>query len=286
MRQHTTALLFPGQGSQTDTMRETVERFRPELLDVAEREVGDDPFERADDGTRFAQPAIYCASLAGFERLGRPGADCMAGHSLGEFAALVAAGSLSAEEGLRLVALRGRLMQDAAEATGDGGMLALRGSAEQAAPIAERTGLTIANDNAPEQVVLSGPADGLEQGEEEAQAGGLRATRLPVTGAFHSPAMAGAVTEFEAALADASFREPEVTVVSCVTAAPFDDIPRRLAEGLISPVRWRETLLHLHSLGVRRFLEVGPGKVLTGLVKRTLDDVEAQAGPELEPAHA
>src|SRR6187397_2354961 len=108
------ALLFPGQGSQTADMRETVERHRPDLLELALEEVGSDVFERAADGTRWAQPAIYCAALAGAEELGLD-ADVMAGHSLGEITALVAAGALGAEDGLRLVTARGRLMQEAAE---------------------------------------------------------------------------------------------------------------------------------------------------------------------------
>src|SRR5829696_2738817 len=119
------ALLFPGQGSQTADMRETVKRSRPELLEVALEEVGPDLFERATDGTRWAQPAIYCAALAGARELGVEG-DVMAGHSLGEITALVAAEAIGVEDGLRLVAARGRLMQEAAEETGDGGMTAVR----------------------------------------------------------------------------------------------------------------------------------------------------------------
>ncbi|MGZ6670201.1 MAG: acyltransferase domain-containing protein, partial [Solirubrobacteraceae bacterium] len=102
-----TAILFPGQGSQTPEMRETVEQVRPDLLDMAAQAVGEDPFPRAEDGTRFAQPAIFCASLAGWAALGRP-LGLMAGHSLGELAALVAAGSVAERDGLELVALRGR----------------------------------------------------------------------------------------------------------------------------------------------------------------------------------
>src|SRR5919112_6282373 len=138
------ALLFPGQGSQTADMRETVERHRPDLLELAFEEVGQDLFERAADGTRWAQPAIYCAALAGAEELranGRDGdaveADVMAGHSLGEITALVAAEALNAEDGLRLVAERGRFMQEAAEETGDGGMTAVRAREDNRDTIAE-----------------------------------------------------------------------------------------------------------------------------------------------------
>src|SRR5438067_7234423 len=227
-----TAILFPGQGSQTSDMRATVERFRPELLEAAKKAVGADPFARVEDGTRFAQPAIFCASLAGWEALGRPGGDFMAGHSLGELGALVAAGSLRESDGLALVALRGRLMQEAGELAGDGGMLALMGdgAAERATALADEHGLAVANDNAPQQVVLSGAREALPDAAASAKELGLRARELPVTGAFHSPMMASAVPEFAAALAQVEIIPPRVTVVSAVTAAPFDDVRRRLAE--------------------------------------------------------
>src|SRR5947209_19513602 len=110
-----TAILFPGQGSQTSEMRDTVKAVRPELLDAAVEAVGADPFERVGDGTQFAQPAIFCASLAGWEALGRPLGNFMAGHSLGELAALVAADSLAEPDGLEPVALRGRLVPQAGQ---------------------------------------------------------------------------------------------------------------------------------------------------------------------------
>jgi [acyl-carrier-protein] S-malonyltransferase len=271
-----TAILFPGQGSQTAEMRELVEEVRPDLLGMAREIVGEDPFPRADEGTGFAQPAIFCASLAGWTALGKPQGDYMAGHSLGELGALVAAGSVGERDGLELVALRGRLMQAAGERAGDGGMLALLGSgaADHAAGLAESHELALANDNSPQQVVLSGPREALPAAAAAAKELGLRAMELPVTGAFHSPMMASAVPEFSAALARVEFAAPRVPVLSAVTAAPFDDIPLRLAEALTMPVRWREVLLELRNLGCERFVEVGPGRVLTGLAKRTLSDVE------------
>jgi [acyl-carrier-protein] S-malonyltransferase len=275
----TTAVLFPGQGSQTPEMRDTVARVRPELLALAVEVVGEDPFPRVDDGTRFAQPAIFCASLAGWAALDddtRQQVEFMSGHSLGELGALVAAGVLSERDGLELVALRGRLMQEAGETAGDGGMIALLGAdaAERAAEVAEPHGLSIANDNSPQQVVLSGLRSSLPGAEQTAKALGLRAMILPVTGAFHSPLMASAVPDFEAALAAVEVHEPTVSVISAVTARPFDDVRARLAQALTGPVRWRQVLLELHACGVQRYVEVGPGKVLTGLVKRTLKDVE------------
>jgi [acyl-carrier-protein] S-malonyltransferase len=283
-----TALLFPGQGSQTAEMRDEVAAARPDLLALACDVAGDDPFARIDDGTRWAQPAIYCASVVGWERLRDAGVSAAfhAGHSLGEVAALVAAGALSAEDGLRLVATRGRLMQESGERVGDGSMLALlgKGAADHAAAIAAAAGLTVANDNAPNQVVLSGARGAFDAAAEAAREQGLRAVPLPVTGAFHSPAMAAARPELEAALAGVDFHAPAegVTVVSSITTAPFDDVRARLADALTQPVRWRETLLDLRARGVERFVETGPGKVLTGLVKRTVPEAEALAPEQLE----
>ena len=267
-----TAILFPGQGSHTEGMREEVARVRPDLLGLVSQAIGEDPFPRVNDGTQFAQPAIFCASLAGWEAMGRPEGDFMAGHSLGEFAALVAAGALDEADALDLVVLRGALMGQAEE----GGMLALLGSgaAERAPAIAQAHGLAVANDNSPQQVVLSGARDKLPAAQQAAAELGLRAMELDVTGAFHSPLMAAALQPFEEALARVAFKEPRVTVLSAVTAEPFDDIPLRLAQALTHPVRWRETMLALKRLGAERFVEVGPGKVLTGLAKRTLQDVE------------
>lgn len=271
-----TAILFPGQGSQTPEMREVVAAHRPELLEAAVDVVGEDPFPRAEQGTNFAQPAIFCASLAGWAGLGSPEADFMAGHSLGELAALVAAGCLSERDGLELVALRGRLMQESGERAGDGGMLALlgTGAAGHASELAEAHGLTVANDNSPQQVILSGARDALPGAAADATEIGLRATELPVTGAFHSPMMAAAVPEFAAALERVEITTPRVTVLSAVSAAPFEDVRAQLAQALTMPVRWRETMLALHELGVDRFVEVGPGRVLIGLAKRTVRDVE------------
>jgi [acyl-carrier-protein] S-malonyltransferase len=271
-----TAILFPGQGSQSRDMRESVAQVRPDLLSLVTELVGEDPFPRAEDGTAYAQPAIFCASLAGWTALGRPDGDLMAGHSLGELGALVAAGCLSERDGLELVVLRGRLMQAAGEREGDGGMIALlgAGAAEHAEELAEANGLAVANDNSPQQIVLSGARSALPAAAAAAKELGLRPMELPVTGAFHSPMMEGAVPEFAAALQAVEVHEPRVTVLSAVTAEPFDDVRHRLAEALVRPVRWRETMLELHRRGAERFVEVGPGRVLIGLAKRTLSGVE------------
>jgi [acyl-carrier-protein] S-malonyltransferase len=274
-----TALLFPGQGSQTPEMRETVERQRPDLLALALEEVGPDLFERAADGTRWAQPAIYCAALAGARELDVH-ADVMAGHSLGEITALVAAGAVGAEDGLRLVAARGRLMQEAAEETGDGGMTAVRAredNRDEIAQVAAEAGVQIANDNAPDQLVLSGAVGALDEAEAQLQERGVRAKRLPVAGAFHSPLMEPAVEPFRGAVESVEIGEPRVPVYSCVTAEPFDDIRRRLVEAITNPVRWLEVLRALDARGVTDFVETGPGRVLTNLVKKSLAKEAANA---------
>ncbi len=272
----TTAILFPGQGSQTPEMRELVARVAPELVEMAIAAVGEDPFPRADQGTNFAQPAIFCASLAGWEAMGRPPGDMMAGHSLGELGALVAAGALDAADGLELVALRGRLMHESGVAAGDGSMLAVlgAGASEHAQEIADMHELTVANDNSPLQAVLSGARQNLPGAAAHAKQLGLRAMELDVTGAFHSPMMAAAVPEFSAALAATTFTTPRTTVISAVTARPFEDPRAELADALTMPVRWREVMLTMGELGAQRFIDVGPGRVLSGLAKRTLKGVE------------
>ena len=285
-----TVLLFPGQGSQTDDMEEHVERHLPDLLELARTEVGEDLFERADDGTLWAQPSIFCAALAGWQVLREQlEPDLMAGHSLGEIAALVAADALTAEDGLRLVAARGRFMQEAAERAEDGagGMLAVR-PRERAGveEIAEAAGLTVANDNAPDQLVLSGALSALDEAEERLQKDRIRAKRLPVAGAFHSPLMEPAVEPFRKILADTEVRDQSVPVYSCVTAEPFDDVRERLAQALTRPVRWLDVMRALEQRGATRFVETGPGRVLANLVRKSLDGVEAEAPLAMEAARA
>src|SRR5215212_2226440 len=253
-RDRQTALLFPGQGSQTADMRETVERQRPDLLELALEEVGPDLFERAGEGTRWAQPAIYCAALAGHRELGVE-ADVMAGHSLGEITALVAADAIGAEE------------------TGDGGMTAVRAredNREAIAEVAAAANVAIANDNAPDQLVLSGALSALDEAEAELKERGIRGKRLPVAGAFHSPLMQPAVEPFRAVVKGVEFAEPRVPVMSCVTARPFEDIPGELVRALTEPVRWLEVVRALEARGVTEFVETGPGRVLSGLVKKSL----------------
>jgi malonyl CoA-acyl carrier protein transacylase len=257
-------------------MRELVAVQRPDLLEAAIELVGADPFEHVEEGTRFAQPALYCASVAARQRAGNPPAAFHAGHSLGELAALAAAGVLDVVDGLRLAARRGALMQEAAERGPRGGMLALLGDEERARSLVDdEAGVSLANDNAPGQLVASGPVERIAALEAVAAGAGLRTIRLPVAGAFHSPAMAPAVDPFAAELERVELSEAEATVFCCTSAAPFEDVRSQLAAALTSPVRWRETLLALRGAGAERFLETGPGKVLTGLVRRTLEGAAA-----------
>jgi [acyl-carrier-protein] S-malonyltransferase len=261
-----TAILFPGQGSQAPDMRDRVAALRPDLLALATRYVGEDPFPRADEDTRFAQPAILVAGLAAWGELGayRPPA-AVAGHSLGELTALAAAKAISEHDAVRLAAVRGRLMSACREGTM---LAALGGDDDVVTAIAEEAGVVVANDNAPGQLVLSGAGDAIERAQSALRAAGVRALELNVAGAFHSPLMAAAIPEYTAALAATYVRVPRVPVYSCVTAAPVDDIRLRLAEALTAPVRWRETVLALQATGVERFVDAGPGKVLAGMVKR------------------
>jgi [acyl-carrier-protein] S-malonyltransferase len=276
------AVLFPGQGSQTPGMRDFVAARAPELLERCIELVGEDPFPRVTESTRFAQPAIFCASITGWGELGLRSAAAAAGHSLGEIAALTAAGVLDRDAALELVVTRGRLMS---EADPDGSMLAvIGGSIEDAEAIAEAAGITVANDNAPGQVVLSGPRDGLERAADAAAERGRRVMPVDVAGAFHSPSMQPAVEPFRSALDDVEVREGAFTVLSCASTKPFEDVRAELSAALTRPVRWRETMLALHAAGATRFVEPGPGKLLARMGKRILPDHPVET--PLETIHA
>jgi [acyl-carrier-protein] S-malonyltransferase len=276
-----TAVLFPGQGSLTSEAPAHARDVCPELVERASELVGDDPFERASESTAFAQPAVFVASIAGWrEREPELNDICaMAGHSLGELSALAAAGAVDVEEGLRLVVLRGRLMADAAaRSSSDGGMLALLGGTpEAAAELAAKHDLTVANDNAPGQVVLSGERDQIKGLSRIARSEGFKSMVLDVAGAFHSPAIAEAEEPFLEALHDVDWQPTSVPVISGYTTAPFKFIPSELARALVSPVRWREVMTALFERGARNFVDVGPGRVLDRLVTRNLPQLEGHA---------
>jgi [acyl-carrier-protein] S-malonyltransferase len=272
------ALLFPGQGSHAEGMEDPY-RGHP-LLERGLELLGYDPFERLSEGTRYQQPALFLCSVAAWDAWRNGDTDgeedageaiAAAGHSLGEYAALVAAGALQFDDAVTLVDERAAAMAEAGEQR-PGGMIAmLGGESRDVRALADRHGLVVANDNAPGQLVLSGPVDALEAVEAVArEETGARARRLDVTAAFHSPLMEPAADRLSAALDRTPVSAMEIPVYSNGTAAPFGDVRAELAENLLRAVRWRETLLALRAAGVERFVELGPGAVLTGLVKRTL----------------
>ncbi|MCW3010767.1 MAG: Acyl transferase [Solirubrobacterales bacterium] len=278
-----TAVVFPGQGSQVAGMRDLVAATRPDLLEAVLDLVGDDPFERLEDSTRYAQPAIFCASLAGWTRLqGHVDPVALAGHSLGELTALAAGGALDELAALELVVLRGRLMAVSGEQSGGGTMLALLGGTPaQAAQLAARHRVSLANDNAPGQVVLSGTPDALAEVQEAARADGLRAMMLDVAGAFHSPQMEAARAPFAAALAQVEFRPTPVTVFSCASAKPFADPATELADALVRPVQWRRTMEALVEAGAQAVVDAGPGQVLAKLARRCTPSIGAASAATL-----
>jgi malonyl CoA-acyl carrier protein transacylase len=271
-----TAVLFPGQGSLTPDSAEHARTVCPRLGEIATELVGDDPFERAHERTDHAQPAIFLASMAGWREREVPDVVAMAGHSLGELSALAAAGALEVEDALRLVVLRGRLMQEAAQADGGGMIALLGGEPDVAEALAAEHGLTIANDNAPGQLVLSGPLAGVEALGRVARERGFKSLQLDVAGAFHSRSVAPACEPFLQALRAVRWHAPEAPVISGAVVAPFTDAPQQLADALVAPVRWREVMTALFDLGAREFVDVGPGHVLARLVPRNLPQLKEQ----------
>ena len=259
--------------------RERVEATLPELRARADALIGEDCFARAGESTRFAQPAIFLSSLTAFTELeGADDAFAFAGHSLGELSALAAAGALHWEDALELVVLRGRLMDESGRSSGDGSMLALlRSTPDVATDVAAAAGVWVANDNAPGQIVLAGPREGLRRAAEIGREQGVRTLALDVTGAFHSPWMAAAQAPFREALERVELHEPAVTVYSGLTAQPFRDVREELAGALTAPVRWRETMVALAAAGVSTFVDVGPDQVLARLVTRNVEEAEAIA---------
>jgi [acyl-carrier-protein] S-malonyltransferase len=269
------AAIFPGQGSHAADMDDPY-RGLPAFERGLEL-LGFDPFERLDEGTRFQQPAIFLCSVAAWDLWRDESPDevadvrAAAGHSLGEYAALVAAGVLAFDDAVGLVAERAGAMADAGDRN-PGSMVAMLGGEDHAVrALAQRLGLTVANDNAPGQLVLSGATDAIAQAEELARdETGARARRLDVSAAFHSPLMQPAAASLAEALARVDVRPGAFPVYANGSAAPFKDVRRELSENLLGTVRWRETMLALRAAGIDRYVEHGPGAVLTGLVKRTL----------------
>ena len=266
--QTTTALLFPGQGSHAVGMEEP-HRDNPLLARGIEL-LGFDPFERLADGTRSHQPALFLCSMCQWAAEGYDTPLAAAGHSLGEYAALTAAGAIDFDDAVRLVGARADAMAEAADAQSGGMVAMLKGEREDVVELAAELGLSIANDNAPGQIVLSGAMEAVDEAVTRADAIGCRGRKLDVGGAFHSPLMAPAADKLKNALDATTIRDPAFPVLSNGSTEPFVDIKVELAENLLKPVRWRETLLVLDGMGATEFVECGPGNVLSGLVKRTL----------------
>ena len=282
------AFTFPGQGSQRPGMgRPWVGHDSWELVadasDVAGRDVGrlllDADAEELKD-TRNAQLTTFVSSLMvldAVERLGIEPSFC-AGHSLGEYTALTATGALSFEDGIRLVVERADAMHEAGNAN-PGTMAAVLGLDDDQVEVACRLAdmdVWVANFNAPGQVVIAGSPEGVEKaGTHAKELGAKRVMALQVSGAFHTPFMTAARDRLRAAIASASPRDTEVPVVSNVDALAHDtgeEWSALLSAQLSSPVRWKHCLLSLADAGVTGFVELGPGGVLTGMAKRTLEN--------------
>ncbi len=278
-----TALLFAGQGAQAVGMgKDLAEQFptAKRWFDQANTTLGYDLAKVCFAGpepeltkTEHAQPGIFLVGWVAFQLLKErmPGLkfEATAGLSLGEFTALAAADVMSFDDAIRVVRQRGRFMQEACDAT-QGGMAAVIGLDEaKTREACAEAGVELANLNCPGQIVISGPADKMEKACDIAKAkGAKKALPLTVAGAYHSKLMAGARPKLDAALKSASLRPPSVPVISNVTSQPHGtpgEIHQRLVEQVTSSVRWEDSMRFLLTQGFTRFIELGPGKALSGL---------------------
>jgi [acyl-carrier-protein] S-malonyltransferase len=294
------AVLFPGQGSQYPGMADpwTEHAVGREVLADASSVLGYDVVEACRDEGRLAdtsvvQPALFACDLAAFRVLESEGLEfeMAAGHSVGEFVALAAAGAIEPKEALEAVVERGRAMQEASNAR-KGAMTALVGlSAEEAEAICATAGrgdvLTVANENSPKQTVVSGTLEAIERAEEMARSRRARVVRLNVAGAFHSPLMQPALGRVREAIARMNFREPRFPIVPNASARPSahpSALRDLLSRHLVSPVRWDRSMRAMSDAGVELFVEAGPGEVLSKLVKRCVPG--ARGAPVGSPAEA
>ena len=292
------AIIFPGQGSQKVGMATEFEKNFQIVKDI---------FKQADDILKFklseiilrgsddelkkteiTQPAILTTSFAIFTVLkdefnfNLSNVKFLAGHSLGEYSALVASGSLSFKDAISLVHRRGKLMQEAVP-LGQGSMLAVMGIEnnelkELINKFGKKNGVCeIANDNAKGQIIISGEKIALNKFNEVLKEKKRRSVFLPVSAPFHCSLMKSAANEMDKLLQNIEFENAQIQLISNVTALPLEkkeDIAKLLFEQIFSPVRWRESIEYMIKKGITDFIEIGPGKVLSGLVKRTNDKVK------------
>lgn len=286
------AYVFPGQGSQfvgmgLDLYEKSAEAKA--LFDKADEILGFKITQIMFSGTaedlkqtKVTQPAVFLHSVIMAKVLNiQP--DAVAGHSLGEFSALVAAGALSFEDGLRLVSKRAVAMQKCCELT-PGGMAAILALEDDIVEkvCSEVNGVVVAaNYNCPGQLVISGANEAVDEAcARLKEAGARRAMRLPVGGAFHSPLMEAARAELEQAIAEVEFHTPVCPIYQNVDAAPHTDaatIKENLIKQLTSPVRWTQITREMLADGVTKFTELGPGNVLQGLIKKVNADLECES---------
>jgi [acyl-carrier-protein] S-malonyltransferase len=281
--------LFPGQGIPAGAVLEGLPEDDP-LVTEAQMTLGY-PLRRrvkitarrkgALLATELAQPAIFVASVRAW-READAHFDFYAGHSLGEYSALVAGGALSFTDALEIVRVRGDAM-NAASKNAPGSMVAVLGmGVDAAADIADRVGVKIANDNAPDQVVLAGSEDGLEKAAALVSEAGARSVLLEVSGPFHTEGVAAAADDLRRVLTSIDVRQPTVPVISNVTGRPYgspDEIKELLVTQLTHPVRWRESIEYLWAEGARDFVDFGPGKVVAGLASRITRNLKKKEVP-------
>lgn len=287
-----TVFLFSGQGSQYAGMGVSLAEAYPELravFDEASEILGFDLYDKCANApeeelakTVISQPAIMAVSLCAAEALKINGiaAEAAAGHSLGEYAAMVYTGMVSRADGFRLIKARSEAMQKAAESS-SGAMYAIIGKtdAEIEKVCSETEGYVVpVNYNSSAQTVIAGEEAAAQAAADTLAGMGARAVKLNVTAAFHSKLMQPAADEFKPAAEKIAFKMPEIIMMSNITGKALDsveDMPERLAKHIVSPVRFTTELAELSGMGFDTYIECGPNKVLTGLVKKTLKGVTA-----------